>query len=103
MQYDAIREIVKVLLYTLKQVWSTAEFLLENYEIQRLICGNFCLPDVDIAFTVFFKSGNLRCTCQQCGKTDGLCPHVVAAAKKEGFLETFILSTSKQVEISTKF
>ena len=80
MQYDAIREIVKVPFYTLKQVWSTAEFILENYEIQRLICGNFCVPDVDIAFAVFFKRGNLRCTCQQYDKTDGLCPDVIVAA-----------------------
>ena len=42
-----------------KQVWSAAEFILENYEIQRLICGNFCVPDEDIAFTVFFKSRSL--------------------------------------------
>ena len=40
----------------------------------------------------FFKSENLRCTCQQYGKTDGLRPHVAAAAEKEGLLETFILS-----------
>ena len=31
------------------------------------------------------------CICQQYGKTDGLCPHVAAAAEKEGLLETFIL------------
>ena len=30
--------------------------------------------------------------CQQYGKTDGLRPHVAAAAEKEGLLETFILS-----------
>ena len=92
MQYDAIREIVKVPFYTLKQVWSNAEFILENYEIPREICGNFSVPGVGIAFKVFFKSGNLRCTCQQHGKTDGLRPHVAAAAEKEGLLETFILS-----------
>ena len=40
----------------------------------------------------FFKSENLRCTCQQYGKTDGLRPHVAAAAEKEVLLETFILS-----------
>ena len=55
MQYDAIKEIVKVPFYTLKQIWSTTEFILENYKIQRLICGNICVPDVDIAFTVFFQ------------------------------------------------
>ena len=92
MQCDAIREIVKVLFYTLKQIWSTAEFILENYEMQQLICGNFCVPDVDVTFTVFFRSGNLRCSCQQYGKTDGLCPHAVATAEKVGLLETFILS-----------
>ena len=92
MQYDAIREIVKFLFYTLKQVWSTAEFISENYEIPRYICGNFCVPGVDIAFTFFFKNGNLRCTCQQCGKTDGLHPYVTASAEKEELFETFILS-----------
>ena len=30
-QYDAIREIVKIPFNTLKQVWSTAELILENY------------------------------------------------------------------------
>ena len=95
MQHDAIREIIKVPFHTLKQVWSIAEFIIENYDIQRLICGNFCVPDVDIAFTVLFKSGNLRCTCQQYGKTDGLCPHVVAAAEKEGLLETFKLHRNR--------
>ena len=30
--------------------------------------------------------------CKQYGKTDGLRPHVAAAAEKEGLLETFILS-----------
>ena len=34
-QYDTIREIVKVPFYTLKQIWSTAEVILENYEIPR--------------------------------------------------------------------
>ena len=92
MQYDAIKEIVKVPFYTLKQIWSTTEFILENYKIQRLICGNICVPDVDIALQFFSKNGNLRCTCQQYGKTDRLCPHVVADAEKEGLLETFISS-----------
>ena len=32
-QYDAIKETVKVPFYTLKQIWSAAEFILENYEI----------------------------------------------------------------------
>ena len=34
-------------------------------------------------------------TCQQYGKTDGLCPHVVGVAEKEGLLETFISSCIK--------
>ena len=34
-------------------------------------------------------------TCQQYGKTDGLCPHVVGAAEKEGLHETFISSCIK--------
>ena len=57
--------------------------------------GNFCVLGGDIAFKIFFKSGNLRCTCQQYGKTDGLRPHVAAAAEKEGLLETSILSHIK--------
>ena len=89
-QYDAIKETVKVPFYTLKQIWSAAEFILENYEIQWLICGNFCVPDVDIAFIAFSKNGNLRCICQQYGKSDGLCPHVVVVAEKEVLLEIFI-------------
>ena len=31
-----------------EQVWSTAEFILGNCEIQRLICGN-CAPDLAVA------------------------------------------------------
>ena len=30
-----------------EQVWSTAEFILGNCEIQRLICGN-CAPDLAV-------------------------------------------------------
>ena len=71
---------------------NTAELILENYEIQRVICGNLCVPNVDIAFTVFSKNGNLNCTCQQYGKTDVLWPHVAVVAEKEGLLETFISS-----------
>ena len=74
MQYDAIREMVKVLFYTLKQVWNTAEFILENYEIQWLICGKFCVPDADVILPLQFFS------------------KVVAAAEKEDLLETFILT-----------
>ena len=66
------KQIVKSPFYTLKQVWSTAEFILGNYELPRLIHGNFCVPDVDIALTLFSKNENLTCTCQQCGKTDRL-------------------------------
>ena len=40
LQCNAIKEIVKVPFHTLKQIWSTAEFILENYEILRVICGN---------------------------------------------------------------
>ena len=74
----------------MKQVWSAAEFFLGNYEIQRLIFGNFRVPDVDIVFIVFFKNENLTCTCQQYGKTNGLCPIVVAVPEREGLLESFI-------------
>ena len=44
--------------YALKQVWSAAEFILRNYEIQRLICGNFYVPNVDIVFIAFYKNEN---------------------------------------------
>ena len=91
-QYNAIKEIVKVPFYILKQVWSITEFVLENYEIQRLIYGKFCVPDIDIAFSHFSKDRNLRCPCQQYDKTNGLCTHVVAVAEKEGVLKTFISS-----------
>ena len=40
----------------------------------------------------FFQKSKPRCTCQQYGKTDGLCLHVVAATEKEGLLEKFTLS-----------
>ena len=82
------REIIKFPFYTLKQVWSTVGFILENYEIQRVICRNFCVTNADIVFTFFSKNENLRCTCQQYGKTEGLCPHVVAIAVKGDLLET---------------
>lgn len=73
-------------------MWSAAEFVLGSFEIQQLICGKFYVTDVDIVFTVFYKKENLRCTCQQCAKTDGLYPHVVVVAEKEGLFETFISS-----------
>ena len=38
-----------------EQVWNTTEFILENYEIQRLICGSFSVPDVDIVLQFFPK------------------------------------------------
>ena len=50
-QYDAFKEIVKVPL--------TAEFILENYEISRQICVNFCVPGADIAFKVFLTVSNV--------------------------------------------
>ena len=62
------REIIKFPFYTLKQVWSTVGFILENYEIQRVICRNFCVTNAV--------------------KTEGLCPHVVAIAVKGDLLET---------------
>ena len=89
-QYDAKRSC-----YTLKQVWSTAEFILGNYQIPRLICGNFYVSNVDVVFTAFSKNENLRRTCQQYGKRNGLCSHVVAVAEKEGLFETFISSCIK--------
>ena len=103
LQYNAIKEIVKVPFYNLEQIWSTAEFIWESYEIQRVICGNLCVPHVDVAFTVFSKNGNLKCTCQQYGKTDEFYPHVVAVAEKDGLLENLFQVTSKQEEISTKY
>ena len=38
-----------------EQVWNTTEFILGNYEIQRLICGNFYVLDVDIVLQFFLK------------------------------------------------
>ena len=88
--YTAIKEIVNVPFYTLKQIWDTAEFILKNYKIQNLIGGNFCVPDIDFAFTVLCKTDVLKCTYQQYGKTDGLCPHVVAVAEQNGTLESLV-------------
>ena len=48
-----------------------------------------------LSLQFFSKNENLRCTCQQYGKTDGLCPHVVTVAQKEGLLETFVSSCIK--------
>ena len=73
-------EVVKFMFYALKQVWSAAEFILRNYEIQRLICGNFYVSNVDIVFIAFYKNENLRC--QQCGEINRWCPQVVAVTEK---------------------
>ena len=45
-QYDA--KDCKIYVLHFEQVWSTAEFILGNYEIQRLICGN-CAPNLAVA------------------------------------------------------
>ena len=73
-------EVVKFMFYALKQVWSAAEFILRNYEIQRLICGNFYVSNVDIAFIAFYKNENLRC--QKCGEINRWCPQVVPVTEK---------------------
>ena len=82
---------MKLPLYTLKHIWGSAELILCNYQIQELIGGNFCVPDVDFAYTVKPAANfGLKCTCTQNSKTDGLCQHVVAVAEKYGYLSEFL-------------
>ena len=55
-------------------------------------------------YIFFSKNGNLKCTCQQYGKTDEFCPHVVAeVAEEDGLLKNLFQVPSKQEEISTKY
>ena len=54
-QCSTMQKDCKIYVLHFEQVWSTAEFILGNYEIQRLICGNFCAPDLDIVLQFFPK------------------------------------------------
>ena len=78
-------------LYTLKHIWGSAELILCNYQIQELVGGNLCVPDIDFAYTVQPGANfALKCTCTQYGKTDGLCQHVIVVAEKYGYLNAFL-------------
>ena len=45
----------KISILNFEQVWITAKFTLGSYEIPTLICGNFCVPNVDIVSQFFPK------------------------------------------------
>eukprot|EP00795_Rhopilema_esculentum_P009800 gene9800-18361_t len=78
-------------LYTVKNIWATAEFILSNYHVQQLFGGNMCISDDNTAYTVKVCSGyTLKCHCQQLARTNGLCCHVKAVAEKGGFLQKFL-------------
>ena len=45
----------KISVLHFEQVWITAKCTLGSYEIPPSICGNFCVPDVDIVLQFFPK------------------------------------------------
>ena len=90
-------DLISLPLYTLKNIWSTTEFILSNYKLQQLFGGNICVPDVDAAFTVEIgPSYALKCHCQLFRRTNGLCHHAVAVAEKGSYLRQFLERFAKK-------
>ena len=83
------RLVNKLPLGTLKELWGTAEFLKEQSKVLQLIGGNFCVADVDRAYTVEeYKVGELlyKCECTKFKALDGMCSHVLVVADKNDCL-----------------
>jgi len=84
-------------IYVLQRIWNEAIFILSNYQIQELVSGVFCVPDVEMAYNVTPQENfGLSCSCKRFHSTNGLCCHVVAVAEKRGFLADFIIYIGKK-------
>ena len=100
--FSALKCCSNIPLYTLKNIWATAEFIVGNYIIQEMAGGNFCVPDTTFGATVIPENNyGLKCTCKQYINTSGLCAHVLAVAEKNGFIREFIQKyDSKKININ---
>ena len=85
----------------MKQIFYWADFILSNYQIQPLLNGNICVPDMDFAATVS-SSGNhsLSCSCVYYLRAKSICSHTVAVAEDGSYLISFLKHIEKSQDVN---
>lgn len=85
----------------MKQIFYRADFILSNYQIQPLLNGNICVPDMDFTATVS-SSGNhsLSCSCVYYLRAKSICSHTVAVAEDGSYLISFLKHIEKSQDVN---